>query len=210
MVGVPQGRGRRTRSVGQRAGTLVAISGPYHGRLTRQLERVPLATALTAGARQAFYVGMTTEPHRAVAKVVNRATGGPPTTPEQVAARRRLMLLGNAATIVAGMAVQRAINHGMPHGHVREAGRIVGTQLAIGGAAAAITNVTDMALGKGEGSVPNRRALTSRTVAVIALAQRRALRRAVPLVTLPQEPRRVVVPVKNGWRVRDKELVLLQ
>jgi hypothetical protein len=46
-------------------------------------------------------------------------------------------------------------------------------------------------------------------IAVTTLAQRRALRRIVPKLKPPRAPSTVTLQVRNGWRIRQKQLQLM-
>jgi hypothetical protein len=195
------------RGVKQRAAILVTISGPYHKRVAREINRVPLANVALAGTVSAFYAGMTTGPYTVVQRAVDSAMGGPPTTPERIAVQRRAILAGTMATVATGVLAQRVINQAGWGGPVAEAGRVVGSQLAIGGAASAIVLGTDMVLGPAPGTPAARPPVS--VIVVTTIAQRRALRRIVPKLRPPRLPRTVTLPVKNGWRIRDKQLQLM-
>ncbi len=195
------------RGVKQRAALLVAISGPYHKRVTRQIGQVPLANLALAGTISAFYAGMTTGPYSVVQRAVDSAMGGPPTTPERIAVQRRALLAGTMATIATGVVAQRAINHAGWGGPAAEAGRVVGSQLAIGGAASAIMLGTDMVLGPAPGEPAVRPPLP--VIAATVIAQRRALRRIVPRLSPPRAPSTVTIPVRNGRRIRARQLQLM-
>jgi hypothetical protein len=195
--------------VGQRAGILVALSGPHQQRLRRRMDRVPLANMALAGTISAFTVTMTTQPYAALERAVDNAVGGPSEDPEQSAARRRALLVGTLATVATGVLTQRMINHAHLRGPAAEAGRAVGTQLAIGGAASALVMGTDQVLGP-----PTSRDSDDSTslaaVALVTLAQRRLLRRIARVVTLPPPPESITLPVKNGRRVREVQLQLMR
>jgi hypothetical protein len=195
------------RGVKQRAAVLVAISGPYQNRVTRQISRVPLANLALAGTISAFNAGMTTGPYTVVQRAVDSAMGGPPTAPDRIAVQRRAILAGTMATVATGVLAQRVINHAGWGGPIAEAGRVVGSQLAIGGAASAIMLGTDMALGPAPGEPAVRPPMA--VIAVTTLAQRRALRRIVPTLKPPRAPSTVTLQVKNGWRIRQKQLQLM-
>lgn len=195
------------RGVKQRAAILVGISGPYHNRVRRQVNRIPFANLALAGTVSAFYAGMTTGPYTVVQRAVDSAMGGPPSTPEQITNQRRALLAGTIGTVATGVLAQRVINHAGWGGPAAEAGRVVGSQLAIGGAASAITLGTDMALGPAPGTPAARPPLAVAVVTIIA--QRRALRRIVPKLKPPRPARTVTLQVKNGWRIREKQLQLM-
>lgn len=207
----------QARTAAARAGMLVAISGPYDNRIRRRIDGVPLANLALASTITAFNVGLTTGPQRMITRAVDERMG-PAVTPDQMAARRRMVLLGNAATVAAGVLAQRALNHARWRGPVAEAARVTAAQLAIGGVASAVVTVTDMAVGPEAGSDagaeagPDSAGRQAAPFAVAALTlslQRRLVRRGAARVTLPQAPRSVSVPVRSRWRTAHVPLPLV-
>ena len=198
---------RPGQSVGRRAGTLVATSGPYPGRIERGVAGSRVRRTALGGGLATMRVAMATGPHAAVERAAEATGGGAPDTPERAAAQRRTVLAGTAATVAVGLALQRAINHSTLTGPVAEVGRLVGSQLAIGGAATALVMGTD-ALRRAEERDSGERntALTIGGMAV--LAQSRMLRKLAPTLTLPTAPATVAIPVRGRWRTRTVELPL--
>lgn len=197
------------RSVGARAGSLVAISGPYPGRTRRRVEGAPVANVALIGSVSAFNASLATGPQRLITSAVDQRIG-PAVSPEQVAARQRMILLGNAATIALGVLAQRAVNHARWEGPIAEVARVTAAQLAIGGIANALVMVTDMATG-GPEDTQGQESRSSAAVATAALTlavQRRLLRRGAARVTLPRPSQSVTIPVRSGWRTREVQLQL--
>ncbi len=143
-----------------------------------------MANVALAGTVRGFHVVLTAGPLVAIERTAD-AVLGTPTTPAQVNAHRRLILTGTAATMVAGLAIQRTLNHSGLRGPVVEAGRILGTQLSIGAAASAIVIVTDIVLGESGRGKLNHPANAVVFGALIATAQSKALASVAGRITLP-------------------------
>jgi hypothetical protein len=192
--------------VSQRSGLLVAASGPYHTKVDRVVAAGPLRRLAVGGTISAFRVGLAAGAHTAVEQATRSRIGGDPTTPAQAAEGRRLLVAGTAATVVAGLALQRFINHTHMSGKTAEVGRFLGSQLAIGGTASGLVMGTDALLGR-----PATAHLSAGSTALLiasAMAQSRVLRRLSPRLTLPAPPESVVIPVQGRWRVREQVLPL--
>lgn len=194
------------RSVPNRAVALVAISQPRRGR--RREQGSPGATLMVAGATSALRVATTVVPYRAVSRAVDEAMGGPAVTPEQVAERRRMILLGNAATVAVGVLAQRAVTHSRWQGPPADLARATAAQVAVGGAASALTVLADMAGVSVPDDPQDPSARATRAVSI--LARRQVLRRVISVVTLAPAPRTATIPVRSRWRTRKVELHLVQ
>lgn len=198
-------RMEHTRDPAQRAALLVLISGPYHDRARRKLQRIPLGNLVLTGTVSSLYVAMTTGPFAMVRRMVDSGVAGPAAAGD----RQRAVLVGNLATVLAGVVAQRAVNHSGLRGPAAEVGRVLGSQLAIGGAASALVVGTEMLRGAHpeDGKPPEPSPFA--VVALTTLTQRKALRRLARVVTLPGPARSVRIPVKNGRRVSEVELRLM-
>ena len=172
--------------VAQRASILVFASGPYHPQ-ARTIQRVPLAGFALGGTVRGFHIVLTAGPLVAIERTAD-AVLGTPTTSAQVNAHRWMILSGTAATLVAGMAIQRTLNHSALRGPVIEAGRVLGTQLAIGATASAIVIATDIVLGESGRGKLNHPATALLFGGMIASAQSKALATIAGKVTLPTRP----------------------
>lgn len=194
--------------VAQRAGLLVASSGPYHRRARGEVDRRPLVRLALVGSISALHIALTSGPQIAIERVVDGSRSGAPGTADEVNARRRAILLGNAAVIATGLVTQRVMTHSERSGPVVEVSRILGSQLAIGGAANALVLGTDILVGEtGRGRVSHPTAAVS-LGGLAAVAQSRVLKRVAPRLTLPIAPRTVTVPVRTRWRVHEVVLPL--
>ena len=169
--------------VAQRASILVFASGPYHPQ-ARQIQKVPLAGIALAGTVRGFHIVLTAGPLVAIERTTDAILGTPATSAE-VNAHRRMILSGTAATMVAGVAIQRTLNHSGLRGPAVEAGRILGTQLSIGAAASAIVIATDIVLGESGRGKLNHPATALAFGGLIATAQSRALATIAGKITLP-------------------------
>jgi hypothetical protein len=192
----------------QRAGMLTASAGGYQGPVERAVRRAPLARTALASSTSAFRVAMATGPIVAFGRAADIRLGHRPTTPAEFDTRRRAILTGSAATVAVGLVTQRLANHSGRTGPVVEAGRVLGSQLAIGGTAGALVVGTDLALGERGRHRVNRPATALTAGGFIAVAQSHALRRIVPRLILPTAPRTVTIPVRSGWRTGDVRLPL--
>ncbi|MGB8022615.1 MAG: hypothetical protein WCF04_15415, partial [Candidatus Nanopelagicales bacterium] len=150
----------------------------------RTIRKFPLAGLALAGTVRGFHIVMTAGPLVAIERTTD-AWLGRPTTPAEVNAHRWMILSGTATTMVAGMAIQRTLNHSGLRGPVVEAGRILGTQLSIGAAASGIVIATDVVLGESGRGKLNRPAIALVLGGVIAAAQTKALAALAARVTLP-------------------------
>jgi hypothetical protein len=182
--------------VAQRASILVVASGPYHPQAAT-IQRVPLAGLVLAGTVRGFHIMLTAGPLVAFERTAD-AVLGTPTTPAGVNAHRWMILSGTATTMIAGMALQRTLNHSHLRGPVVEAGRIVGTQLSIGAAASAIVVATDIVLGESGRGKLNHPATALVFGGMIASAQSKALASVAARVTLPTQ--RVIAPTRGHGR----------
>ena len=182
--------------VAQRASILVVASGPYHPQAAT-IQRVPLAGLALAGTVRGFHIVLTAGPLVAFERTAD-AVLGTPTTPAEVNAHRWMILSGTAATMVAGVALQRTLNHSHVGGPVVEAGRIVGTQLSIGAVASAIVVATDIVLGESGRGKLNHPATALVFGGMIASAQSKALASLAAKVTLPTQ--RVIGPSRSQGR----------
>lgn len=175
--------------IARRSAVLVAGSGPYHPEVVGEVNKVPMANVVLGGAKKSLYVVLTAAPQLAIEEVADRVLGGKPVTPEQIAARKRILMAGNAAIIVAGMLGQRLITHSRRAGRPgMEVGRIIASQVAIGGAAGMVVLGSDAAFG------PLARRKDTQSVATIAVSagiwsvNRKALRKAASVITLSTTP----------------------
>ncbi len=175
--------------IARRSAVLVAASGPYHPEVARDVKKVPLANVALGGLNRSLYIALTVLPQRGIEEVADRVLGGKPVTAEQIAARKRILLAGNAAIIVAGMLGQRLITHSRRAGRPgMEIGRIIASQVAIGGAAGMVVLGSDAAFG------PLARRKDEQSVATMAVSagiwsvNRKALRKAASVVTLSTTP----------------------
>lgn len=174
--------------IARRSAVLVAASGPYHPEVTKALNKVPLGNLILGGALSSLYVALTAVPQRAIEEVADGVLGGKPVTPEQIAARKRLLLAGNTAIIVAGVLGQRVITHSRWSGPVMATGRVVASQVAIGGAAGIVVLGSDAVFGPLAGRKDQQSAATIAVSAGILSVNRRALRKAAAAVTVPTRP----------------------
>lgn len=198
---------RSARGVGPRSAILVAASGPYRSRIERAATATRLRRLALGGSVSAMHTAMTIGPHMAVERVASSRLDGPAVTPEQKSQQRKVVWAGTAATAVAGLALQRFINHSGMRGPVAEAGRLVGSQIAIGGVACALVMGTDTVMRR---DVPAE--ISVRRPAVVGLlvvvAQSWALKKVSPIVTLPPRPRHASIPVQGRWRAHSRTLDL--
>ena len=169
--------------VAQRASILVFASGPYHPQAAR-IKRVPLAAAALAGTVRGFHLMLTAGPLVAIERGADSALGTPETSSE-VNAHRWMILSGSAATLVAGVALQRTLNHSDLGGPIIEAGRVAGAQLSIGAAASALVIGTDIVLGESGRGKLNNPGTAVVLGGVIAAAQSKALSALAAKLTLP-------------------------
>ena len=172
--------------VAQRASILVLASGPYHPQ-AREIQRVPLAGFALRGTVRGFHILLTAGPLVAIERITDAVLGTPQTS-AQVNAHRWMILSGTAATMVAGLAVQRTLNHSTLGGPAVEAGRVLGTQLSIGATASAIVIATDIVLGESGRGSPNHPATALVFRGMIASAQSKALAALAGKTTLPTRP----------------------
>jgi hypothetical protein len=175
--------------IARRSAVLVAASGPYHPEVGRKVNKVPMSNMVLGGVKNSLYIVFTVAPQRAIEEVADNVLGGKPVTPEQIAARKRILLAGNAAIIVAGMLGQRLITHSRWSGRPgMEMGRLIASQVAIGGAAGMVVLGSDSAFG------PLARRKDEQSLATIAVSagiwsvNRKALRKAASVVTLSTTP----------------------
>jgi hypothetical protein len=196
----------RQRPVSQRASLLVAISGPYRDRLQADLSRIPLGSLLAAGAFTSFRMAMTAAPMQSVERRI--AEWGPALDPGEVARRRRIQLATSAATVATGVLAQRALTHSGRTGPFVQAGRILGSQLAFGGAANALVLATDAAMRTDEAAQLSRGTASATVGAMVLLGQRTVLRRAAARLSLPMPPATATIPVRGRWRTQSVTLPL--
>ena len=175
--------------IARRSAVLVAASGPYHPEVDREVNKVPMANVVLGGVNRSLYIVLTLAPQLGIEAAADRVLGGKPVTPEQIAARKRILLAGNAAIVVAGVLGQRLITHSRRAGRPgMEIGRLIASQVAIGGAAGMVVLGSDALFG------PLARRKDEQSVATIAVsagiwsANRRALRKAASVVTLSTTP----------------------
>jgi hypothetical protein len=192
----------------QRTGILTASAGGYQGPVQRAVRGAPLARTALASSISAFRVAMATAPIVAFGRAADARLGHRPTTPAEADARRRAILTGTAATVAIGLVTQRLANHSGRSGPLVEAGRALGSQLAIGGTAGALVVGTDLVLGERGRQHVNRPATALTAGGLIVVVQSRALRRIAPRLTLPTAPRSATIPVKVGWRTGEVRLPL--
>lgn len=196
----------RQRPVSQRASLLVAISGPYRDRLQADLSRIPMGSLLAAGAFTSFRMAMTAAPMQAVERQLSAP--GPAVTAAEVARRRRIQLAGSAATVAAGVLAQRTLTHSGRTGPAVQAGRILGSQLALGGAANALVLATDAMMRTDSAAQLSRRGQAATLGTIVLLGQRSVLRRASALLSLPMPPATAAIPVHGRWRTQTATLPL--
>jgi hypothetical protein len=196
----------RQRSVSQRASLLVAISGPYRDRIQADLNKIPFGSLVAAGAFTSFRMAMTAAPMQAVERRLSAE--GPAVTADQVARRRRIKLASSVATVAAGVLAQRALTHSGHTGPVVQAGRILGSQLALGGAANALVIATDAAMRTEEAAQLSRGGGGAVLGTVVLLGQRKILRGASARLSLPMPPATTTIPVQGRWRTNTVTLPL--
>lgn len=172
----------------RRSAVLVAGSGPYHPEVARELDQVPASSPAFGWALRPLYTVLTMVPQAAVEGAADRALGGKPVTPEQIAARKKLLLLGNSAIIAAGVLGQRLITHSARSGPLKEAGRVVASQVAIGGAAGIVILGSDAIFGPLARRKDQQSLATMAVSAGIWSVNRKALRKAATVVTVPTTP----------------------
>lgn len=196
----------RQRSVSQRASLLVAISGPYRDRIQADLNRIPFGSVIAAGAFTSFRMAMTAAPMQAVERSLSAQ--GPAATSDEVSRRRRIQLASSVATVAAGVLAQRALTHSGRTGAAVQAGRILGSQLALGGAANALVIATDAAMRTNEAAQISRGGGGAALGTVVLLGQRKVLRRASARLSLPMPPAATTIPVHGRWRTQTVTLPL--
>lgn len=209
--GIPATMARRSIDPAQRAGILVAVSGATRDRAGREISKIPFGGLLFAGALTSFRVAMTTGPMKAVEQAITTARGGPAITPEEVAAQRRIMAAASAATVVAGVVTQRLLINSGRSGPAVEVGRVLGSQLAVGGAAGAVVLGTD-ALMRTDGmrdatkGDATKAGAAAGILGLVILGQRRAVRGAAEHLTLRTPPSSVTLPVRGRLRTLKVEV----
>jgi len=175
--------------IARRSAVLVAASGPYHQDVVREVNKVPMANVVLGGVNRSLYIVLTLAPQRGIEEVANRVLGGKPVTPEQIAARKRILLAGNAAIVVAGVLGQHLITHSRRAGRPgMEVGRLIASQVAIGGAAGMVVLGSDAAFGPLARRKDEQSLATMAVSAGIWSVNRKALRKAASVVTLSTTP----------------------
>lgn len=162
-----------------RAGVLAATSAP---RAPVRLLR-PDRT-LVGALRPAVAFAAVTYPQEALGRIADEVVGE---GVEATAQRRRQLAVvaGNAALVVTGVLVQRAVIHARAQGSSGELVRSFGRQMAIGGLAGALVVGSDVLSDTLAPGTRNRAAVALSLGSAVALAQSVALRQGRRLVDLP-------------------------
>lgn len=211
VSGTPATLARRSIDPAQRAGILVALSGATRDRAGREISKIPLGGLLFAGALTSFRVAMTTGPMKAVEQAITSARGGPATTAQELATQRRIMAAASLATVAVGVVTQRVLINSGRSGPAVEVGRVLGSQLAVGGAAGAVVLGTD-ALLRTEGmrdatkGDPSKVGAAAGIMGLVLLGQRRAVKGAAEHLTLRTPPRSTTIPVRGRLRTLKVEV----
>jgi hypothetical protein len=179
MTGAAAGLG-----VPHRAGILVAASGPYHTSARhRRAHRMAMATANATG-----HMAITAAPMLALEKVAEQRMTVDPASPEGRRYRRQAMFAGSAVALVAGVLAQRGLARTPRPVPGSDLGRLLGSEMAIGGAAGTLVLGTDALLGSRGRELMRKPALALTLGTALAMAQTRTLKRVGPVLVLPADP----------------------
>ena len=196
----------------QRAALLMGAAWSPRLRALRTVGKIPFArvavrsavAAMNASASvgpmvvgQQLFAPSGTRPELSTSDIVDplQSAAQPGRTPQERENQRRSALLGSSTAVAAGVLLQRALNHSAyAERPMADLGRLLGMQLAVGGAAGVIVGVTEQALGQS-----GRRAVHDPKNGLIlggliATAQTRALRRAAATLSVPASPHRTTKP----------------